>query len=222
MFFGTGPTDQPIVLSGLRTKNKQTATWQDKSKAVDFFDAKTDVWALLQQAGLNPDALTVTAEAPHWYHPGQSGVVRLGKNIVAQFGVLHPKILKDWDIDFAVVAFEIFIDNLPPLKAKKSSTKASLILNSLQPVTRDFAFVVANTVTSDAVLKAAKNVDKNLITAINLFDVYAGKGVAENHRSLAFSITLQPQTNTLTDADIDTVSKGIVSAVEKLGGQLRG
>lgn len=222
VFFGTGPNDQPMVLAGMRSGLKNTASWQDKGKAVDFFDAKEDVWSLLSQAGLNPDALTVSAEAPHWYHPGQSGAVRLGKNIVAQFGVLHPKILKDWDIDFPVTAFEIFIDSLPPLKAKKSSTKASLVLNALQPVTRDFAFVVANNVNSDAILKAAKNVDKNLITNVTLFDVYAGKGVAEDHRSLAFTVTLQPQSTTLTDAEIEGVSKNIVAAVEKAGGQLRG
>jgi phenylalanyl-tRNA synthetase beta chain len=222
VFFGTAPDQQPVVLSGLRCGQKSPSTWQEKARTVDFFDAKKDVWALLSAAGLNPDALTVSAEAPHWYHPGQSGAVRLGKNIVAQFGVLHPAVLKTWDIDFPVVAFEIFTDNLPPLKAKKSSTKASLVLNPLQPLTRDFAFVVANEISSDTVLKAAKNVDKNLIAAINLFDVYAGKGVADNHRSLAFSVTLQPQGNSLTDADIDGLSKNIIAAVEKVGGQLRG
>jgi phenylalanyl-tRNA synthetase beta chain len=222
IFFGTAPDQQPVVLSGLRCGQKAPSSWQEKTKPVDFFDAKKDVWALLSAAGLNPDALTVSAEASHWYHPGQSGAVRLGKNIVAQFGVLHPAVLKTWDIDFPVVAFEIFTDNLPPLKAKKSSTKASLVLNPLQAVTRDFAFVVANEISSETVLKAAKNVDKNLITAINLFDVYAGKGVADNHRSLAFSVTLQPQGNSLTDADIDGLSKNIIVAVEKVGGQLRG
>ena len=221
IFLGTGPKDQPVVLSGVRAKQKQSASWQDKGKPVDFFDAKEDVWSLLSQAGLNPDALTVSAEAPHWYHPGQSGAVRLGKNIVAQFGMIHPKILKDWGVDFPVAAFEVFIENLPPMKAKKTSTKASLVLNALQPVTRDFAFVVANTIQSDAVLKAAKNVDKNLITQVHLFDVYAGKGVAEDHRSLGFTVTLQPQQATLTDAEIEGVSKNIVAAVEKLGGQLR-
>jgi phenylalanyl-tRNA synthetase beta chain len=222
VFFGTAPDQQPVVLSGLRSGQKTPTNWQEKARPVDFFDAKRDVWSLLAQAGLNPDAFNVSAEAPHWYHPGQSGAIRLGKNIVAQFGVLHPSVLKSWDIDFPVVAFEIFTDNLPPLKGKKSSTKASLVLNPLQPVTRDFAFVVANSVTSDAVLKAAKNVDKNLIVAVNLFDVYAGKGVVENHRSLAFSVTLQPQGNTLTDAEIEGLSKNIIAAVEKAGGQLRG
>ncbi|MDB5478827.1 MAG: phenylalanine--tRNA ligase subunit beta, partial [Alphaproteobacteria bacterium] len=196
--------------------------WREPATPVDFFTAKADVWTLLQQAGLNPDVLTVSAEAPPWYHPGQSGAIRLGKNILAQFGVLHPQVLKQWDIDFPVAAFEIFTDNLPPAKAKKTSTKASLILNPLQPVTRDFAFVVSNDIAADMVLKAAKNVDKNLITNIALFDVYAGKGMAENHRSLAFTITLQPTNNTLTDAEIETVSKNIVTAVEKIGGQLRG
>lgn len=222
VFFGTGPNDQPLVLSGLRTGFRHAANWQEKGRAVDFFDAKEDVWALLAQAGLNPDALTVSAEAPSWYHPGQSGVVRLGKNIVAQFGVLHPRILGDWDLSSSAAAFEIFVDQLPGLKPKKSATKASLVLNALQPVTRDFAFVAANTLASDQILKAIRNADKTLITGVTLFDVYAGKGVADGHRSLAFTVTLQPQGATLTDAVIEGVSGQIVAAVEKLGGQLRG
>lgn len=221
VFFGTGPNDQPVVQSGIRC-GTSAASWQEKAKPVDFFTVKADVWALLQHAGLNPDTFSVSAEAAKWYHPGQSGVVRLGKNIVAQFGVLHPAVLKAWDIDFPVVAFEIFIDLLPSQKPKKTSTKASLTLNPLQPVTRDFAFVVANTVPADAILKAAKNVDKNLITDVMLFDVYAGKGVEDGHRSLAITVTLQPQGATLTDADIEGVSKNIVTAVQKAGGQLRG
>jgi len=221
IFFGTLPDQQPVVLSGLRS-GTHAASWQEKARPVDFFSVKADVFALLQQAGFNTDTFTISAEAPGWYHPGQSGAIRLGKNILAQFGVIHPRILKDWDIDVPVVAFEIFADNLPPLKAKKTSTKASLILNPLQPVTRDFAFVVANNVPADSILKAARNVDKNLITDIALFDVYAGKGVEPGHRSLAFTITLQPQNATLTDAEIEAVSKNVVAAVEKLGGQLRG
>lgn len=222
VFFGTTPDAQPVVLSGLRGNQARPASWTEKSRPVDFFTAKEDVFALLQQAGLNPDALSVSREAPPWYHPGQSSAVRLGKTILAQFGMLHPQILQDWEIDFPVAAFEIFTDALPPLKSKKASTKASLTLNPLQPVTRDFAFVVANDIPADAVLKAARNADKKLVTDIALFDVYAGKGMAENHRSLGFTVTLQPQGATLTDAEIEAVSKSIVTAVEKAGGQLRG
>ena len=220
VFFGTLPNEQPALLSGLRS-GFSAASWQDKPKAVDFFSAKADVFALLTHAGFNTDSFTLTKDAPQWYHPGQSAVIRLGKNVLAQFGVLHPKVVQDWGIDTPMAAFEIFTDAMPVLKAKKS-TKASLVLNPLQPVTRDFAFVVANTVPAESILKAARNTDKTLITDVTLFDVYAGKGVAEGQRSLAFTITLQSQNTTLTDAEIDSVSKNIVTAVEKLGGQLRG
>jgi phenylalanyl-tRNA synthetase beta chain len=221
VFFGTGPDQQPQMIGGIRTGNATATSWQQKAKPVDFFSIKEDVWALLAQAGLNPDAITISREAPSWYHPGQSGALRLGKNIVAQFGVIHPAILKSLDIGFSVAAFEIFTENLPPVKVGKSSTKPTLTLNPLQSVTRDFAFIVANDVPAETIIKAAKNVDKNLIVDVTLFDVYAGKGVAEGHRSLAFSVTLQPKDVTLTDKEIESLSQNIIMAVQKLGAQLR-
>lgn len=221
VFFGTNADEQPQMLSGIRTHVMRDKTWQHAAKAVDFFDAKEDVWALLRQAGLNPDTLLITTDAPNWYHPGQSATIRLGKNIIAYCGVIHPQILKERDCDFPIVAFELFLDNLPPA-SKKSATRNALKLSTLQPVTRDFAFVVANDVPSDTVIKAARNVDKNLITDVTLFDVYAGKGVTDGHRSLAFSVTLQPNDTTLTDAQIENISTQIIAAVQKLGGQLRG
>lgn len=220
IFFGTNPDQQPTMLSGIRC-GAQDKTWQGKDVALDFFTAKDDVWALLTQAGLSPDTLILTAEAPSWYHPGQSATLRLGKNVLAHFGVVHPAILQRRDIDFPVIAFEIFTNNLPPAKDKKSATRATLTLNPLQPVTRDFAFIVANDIAAETILKAARTVDKTLITDVRLFDVYAGRGVADNHRSLAFSVTLQPQDATLTDADIEGVTQKIIAAVQKAGGQLR-
>ncbi len=220
VYFDLLPDTQPVMLSGLRVGAKNPVSWQNKSQNVDFYDAKRDVWSLLQSVGLNPDNMPLTREAPPWYHPGQSGVLRLGKNILAQFGVVHPAILKAYDLP-AAVAFEIFTESLPPLKERKS-TRATLTLNPLQPVTRDFAFLVSNDLPAEQIVKAARNVDKNLIADVTIFDVYAGKGVEPGHRSLAFTVTLQPAGETLTDAAIENVSKNIVTAVTKLGAQLRG
>ena len=222
VFFGTGPDQQPMLLAGMRCGTMNDKTWQGAVRPVDFFAIKEDVWALLQAAGLNPDTMSLTRDAPGWYHPGQSARLLLGKNTLAQFGVVHPGVLKAFEVEFPVVAFEVFTDALPPLKAGKSATRSSLTLNPLQPLTRDFAFVVGNDVAADAVLKAARNVDKNLIVAATLFDVYEGKGVPDKHRSLAFSITVQPVEATLTDAQIETLSQGVIAAVQKLGGTLRG
>jgi phenylalanyl-tRNA synthetase beta chain len=220
VYFDLLPETQPVILSGVRSGAKTPASWQGKVQVVDFFDAKRDIWSLLQSVGLNPDNMPLTREAPRWYHPGRSGVLRLGKNIIAQFGELHPALVKQYDLN-AAVAFEIFTENLPPLKDKKSSTRATLTLNPLQSVTRDFAFTASNDIPAEAIIKAARNVDKNLIAEIAIFDVYAGKGVPENSRSLAFTVTLQPVGETLTDAAIEGVSKNIVDAVTKLGAVLR-
>ncbi len=222
VFFGTGPDQQPVHLSGIRSGAVHDKTWKDAAQPADFFSVKEDVWALLAQAGLNPETMQLTRDVPAWYHPGQAAQLVLGKNPVATFGVLHPGVLKDLDIAFPVAAFELFAEVLPPLKAKKSATRATLTLNSLQPLTRDFAFIVHKDVAADTVLKAARNVDKNRIVQVNLFDVYAGKGVPEDHRSLAFSITVQPVEATLTDVQIEELSQQVIQAVQKVGGQLRG
>jgi phenylalanyl-tRNA synthetase beta chain len=221
VFFGTGPDQQPVMLSGIRSNDMNGKTWQSATSQADFFSIKEDVWALLQTAGLNPDNMPLTREAPNWYHPGQSAALRLGKNMLAVFGVMHPGILNAMGIEFPVAAFEIFTENLPPLKSGKSATRATLTLNPLQPLNRDFAFIVSNDIPADAILKAARNVDKNLITDVRLFDVYSGKGMEQGHRSLAFSVTLQPVNATLTDVQIEEVSQKIIAAVQKSGGKLR-
>ncbi len=82
--------------------------------------------------------------------------------------------------------------------------------------------MVEDSVSADKVLRAAMSADKKLIAGTELFDVYAGKGVAEGHKSLAISVTLQPVEATLTDAEIETVAKAVVASVEKqTGGKLR-
>ena len=92
-----------------------------------------------------------------------------------------------------------------------------------QPVERDFAFIVDRSLPAETLLRAARAVDRQLVTAIRLFDVYEGKGLPEGKKSLAISVTLQPQDATLTDAEIDAFSQRLVAAVEKAtGGTLRG
>jgi phenylalanyl-tRNA synthetase beta chain len=221
VFFDTNPDQQPVLLSGLRCGLSTEKTWQSQAKNVDFYTVKEDVWALLSHAGLSPDAIQLTREAPSWYHPGQSATLRLGKNILAHFGVLHPGLLQRKDIAFPVVGFEIFIDALPSIKVRTSATRATLILHALQPVTRDFAFLLANDIPADQILKAARNVDKNKITSVRLFDVYTGKGVQEGYRSIAFSITIQPQEVALTDAQLDALGQDVIAAAQKAGATLR-
>ena len=100
--------------------------------------------------------------------------------------------------------------------------KPKLVLSDFQPVDRDFAFVVAEDVAAGDVLKAAQAAERQLITDVRLFDVYRGQGIAEGHKSLAISVSLQPQDKTLTDADIESISQKIIAEVKKkTGAELR-
>jgi phenylalanyl-tRNA synthetase beta chain len=146
--------------------------------------------------------------------------VRQGpKSVLATFGELHPRVLAALDLPAPVVAFEIRLDSIPEPKRRR---KAAPDLPSLQPLRRDFAFLVASSVTADAVLRAARGAERTLITAVSLFDVYAGDGVPAGQRSLAIEAVIQPRTASLTDVEIEAVCAKIVAAVAKTtGGVLR-
>jgi phenylalanyl-tRNA synthetase beta chain len=151
-------------------------------------------------------------------------VLRLGPTVVAQFGELHPRVLKRLDVKGPAVAFELFLDRVPQAKAKKDGGAARPMLEAspFQPVERDFAFVVDEATPAEKLIRAAKGADKALVANVGLFDVYAGPNLGAGKKSLALSVTLQPTERTLTDAEIEAVCAKIVAAVVKAtGGSLR-
>ena len=222
-FFGPEPGQQKLAVAGIRADGAGPRHWQVKRRPVDVFDAKADLLAVLAAAGLSADSVQVVAGGPSWYHPGRSGLCKLGNKVVAQFGELHPKVLADMGISVPVVGFEVFLDDLPLPKVKASKSRPALKASAFQPLDRDFAFVVDSNVAADALVRAAKGADKALITEVRVFDLYEGPGVDAGKKSVALSITLQPTVKTLTDQDIEAVSGQVVAAVAKAtGGQLRG
>ncbi|MBX9726916.1 MAG: phenylalanine--tRNA ligase subunit beta, partial [Rickettsiales bacterium] len=121
-------------------------------------------------------------------------------------------------IDFPVLAFEIHLDALPASKPQK---RKALTSSDFQAVTRDFAFVVDDTLASSELVKAVSAAEKTLLRAVTIFDVYTGKGVAEGKKSIALTVTLQADDRTLTDAEIEAVSKAIIASAMKIGAALR-
>lgn len=216
------PKGQADVAAGLRTGSTSERDWTKTSRPVDVFDAKADALALLEELGAPTQNLQVSTDAPSWYHPGRSGALRLGPNVLAWFGEIHPKVLREYDAKGPMVGFEIFVEKIPAPKAKKTQARPLLKLNNLQPVTRDFAFVVDQDVTSESLVRAARGGDKALITDISVFDEYAGKGIEDGKKSLAIAVTLTPTDATLTDEIIDAISGKIIASVDKhCGGVLR-
>jgi phenylalanyl-tRNA synthetase beta chain len=219
------PDGQSTVAAGLRNGNAVPRHWAAKPRATDAFDAKGDALALLSALGAPVENLQVSADAPGWYHPGRSGALRLGPTVIAWFGEIHPRILKELGVKGAAAGFEVFLDRVPQPKSKgkgAGSTRPLLKASPYQPVERDFAFAVASDVPAEKILRAAKGADKALIQAVTLFDAFEGGSLGEGKKSIAFSVTLQAPDRTLTEDDIAAAQQKIVAAVTKAtGGTLR-
>jgi phenylalanyl-tRNA synthetase beta chain len=139
--------------------------------------------------------------------------------VLATFGALHPRVLSAIDLPGPAAAFEIFLDAIAEPKRRKKSAPD---LPPFQPVRRDFAFLVDADVAADAVLKAARGAERNLIAGVTLFDVYEGEKVEPGRKSLAIEVVFQPRERTLTDAEIEAACAKVVAAVAKAtGGVLR-
>ncbi|MGE0108515.1 MAG: phenylalanine--tRNA ligase subunit beta [Bdellovibrionales bacterium] len=220
VFWGQKPEEQILSACALRagTTGKH---WAEETRKVDVYDAKADAQAALVAAGA-PDNMPVFDEAPSYYHPGRSGSFRLGKNLLGHFGELHPAVLESCGVQGPVVACELYLNEIP--QSRQTGTARNLLkLEPLQPVSRDFAFLMDEDALADKLLKAIRSADKTLISDVVIFDVYQGKGVEEGKKSVAVSVTLQPQGAALTEAALEGVSAKIVGAVTKAtGGVLRG
>jgi phenylalanyl-tRNA synthetase beta chain len=228
IFKGDRPEDQFTAASGVRRHLARSTGsgrhWSEPTKEVDAFDAKGDALAVLAAAGAPMQALQVVPGGPAWFHPGRSGTIQIGpQNVLGHFGELHPRALEALDAQGPVVAFEVVLERIPAPKAKPTRAKPVLDLSPLQPVERDFAFVVDRGVKAADVVRAAQNVDKKLITGVSVFDVYEGKGIDPGKKSIAIAVTLQPRDKTMTDEEIEALAGGIVAEVSKrTGGVLRG
>ena len=149
-----------------------------------------------------------------WWHPGRHGCICLGpKTVLAVFGEIHPKVLKEIDVKGPAVAFTIWPNSIPVPRNKKA-TRSALDLVDLQAVERDFAFIVDNKVGASDLVIAATGADKHLIQDVRVFDEFVGKELDAGKKSIALTVRLQPTEKTLTDAEIEDLSKKIIEKVK--------
>lgn len=225
-YSGARPEDQFMAAAGVRFGRSALSgsgrDWSGEAPAADVFAAKADASAALANLGFGQANVAVTREAPSWFHPGRSGALRLGpETVLGHFGEFHPDLLAKLGIDAPLTGFELYLDALPA--ARRKGTVKPLDASDLQPVRRDFAFLLDNDVDGADVVRAALSADRTLVSQVGVFDVFTGKGVPEGKKSLAIEVTLQPRDKTLTDAEIEMVAEKIVAAVKKAtGGELRG
>ncbi|MCK1540738.1 phenylalanine--tRNA ligase subunit beta [Bradyrhizobium sp. 147] len=227
LFRGDRPQDQFMAASGVRrgfaSSEGLGRHWSGSAQA-DVFDAKADALAVLAAAGAPMQALQIVAGGPGWLHPGRSGTIQIGpQNVLGYFGEMHPRALEALGADGPLIVFEVILDRIPESKKKPTRAKPAIELSAFQPVTRDFAFIVDRTVKAGDIVRAAQGVDKKLITGVNVFDVYEGKGIDDGKKSIAIAVTIQPREKTLTDQEIEAVAAKVVAEVaKKTDGTLRG
>ena len=221
--FVDGKAGQSQAACGLRVGGTAARHWAEARAGVDAYHAKADALAALEAAGVAAHSLRIGDDVPGWYHPGRAAALTLGPKPLARFGEVHPAMLERFDVRGPACAFEVLLDSVPARKAAKGASRPMLHLAALQPVERDFAFVVDEATPGAGLVAAARGADKSLIADVALFDVYRGPELGEGRKSVALCVTLQPREATLTDAEIEAVSARIVAAVRKAtGAVLRG
>ncbi|SEF53121.1 phenylalanyl-tRNA synthetase beta subunit [Thalassococcus halodurans] len=222
VFAGGEPGEQTLMLAGLLVGKTASKDVHGASRAVDVYDAKADAEALMSAMGA-PAKMQILRTGEAWWHPGRHGVMCLGpKKVLGIFGEVHPKVLQEMDVKGPAVAFTIWPAEIPMPK-KTVTTRPALKLSDLQPVERDFAFVVDADVQALDLVNAAAGADKALIEDVRVFDEFIGGSLGEGKKSLAITVRMQPKDTTLTEKEIEAVAGKIVEKVTKAtGGTLRG
>ncbi len=219
VFTGNKPGEQLTMIGAIKTGKYSRKNWIEKERNFDVFDIKNDVLRTLNEIGISNSKIAVSNKTKKWYHPGRSGLLSLGSSNgpeLAYFGEIHPSIIKKLDLRTDnVLGFEIFLDNIPQSRKKIRETKPQFIVSDFQKVVRDFAFVIDEKYSSGQVINLVRKVDTELIKDVKIFDIYQGGNIAPGKKSIAFNVTLEPKDKTLSDKEIEEVSKKIISKVQE-------
>jgi len=211
-------TDEELLqqqcISGVACGSRYPEQWDVKEQAIDFFDVKADVEALLQLAGIPYHFKPAEHEA---LHPGQTAAIFHNEKQIGLIGALHPKLIAELDLIAPVFLFELQLDDL----LAKQVTKFSAI-SKYPSVRRDLALLISQEFTWQDLLDCVwENVPDILIDA-QLFDVYQGKGIESGKKSLAMGLIFQAFSRNLTESEVDDVISQLLATFERrLNAELR-
>ncbi|PIZ32672.1 MAG: phenylalanine--tRNA ligase subunit beta [Alphaproteobacteria bacterium CG_4_10_14_0_8_um_filter_37_21] len=209
---------QNISLAGIRFNKTHDTHWAATPRIYDIFDTKADVLEALEAFNIKESSLQISINTPDYYHPKRSGCLMQGKKVIAYFGELHPKVLKNLNIKNPCLGFEILIHNLPNVKAKVTK---GVMFSQYQPVNRDFAFIMDKATPVSTLMNTIKKVDQNLIQDVLVFDVYEGDKLPADKKSIAIRIKVQSDDRTLTDDEMMNIQNKIISEASKMNALIR-
>lgn len=201
------------VATGISYGNISGDNWNSNKKNLDVFDIKEDLMQILDALNTPINNLSYEKIENKIFHPGKSSSLRIGKNIIANFGELNPILLKSMNIENIVMSFEIFTDPLGQFQSKKKSTIAAFDNNPFQMVERDFAFLFPESIKADEIISKIKKIDKKLINKVSIFDVYEGEKIEIDTKSIGIRVLLQPFEKTFNDEEIESLSAQIIDVI---------
>ncbi len=204
---GTGATQVPMI-GGVITGQIAASGWDKTERPVDFYDLKGDVETLIQMSHQRDSIRFEACEHPA-LHPGQSARMVVEGEEVGIMGQLHPSLLKSMDVSGHVYLFQIRQDALMTLKVPCAQP-----ISKYPEVQRDLAFVVEESVSSQSLIDAVFSVDSDILTAVELFDVYRGQGVESNQKSIALTMRVQHAERTLQDEEVDALVVNVLKAAK--------
>jgi phenylalanyl-tRNA synthetase beta chain len=191
---------ETLTLSGLIYGSVQPEQWAAEARAFDFYDAKAHVESLFAQP------LRYVVEQHPALHPGQSARIYLGQQAIGWLGKLHPQWQQQYGLTSACYLFE-----LDAAAALATQVPAYSEVSKFLPVRRDLAMIVDQNVSAQAMIDAIISEQIPQLQTLKLFDVYQGKGVPENKKSLAFLVLMQDTCKTMVDEEVDTIVARILN-----------
>ena len=216
-YHGTLEAHTEVVrLAGLATGSVVQEQWGQKPEAVDFFDIKADVEAILSLACDLSEIRFAPTEHPA-LQPGQAAEIRRGDAVIGVLGKLHPRLARDYDFKRGVYLFELDAE-----KALASVAPAAEVISKYPAIRRDIAIVVDDKVSADELVAAVSESAPELIRDVRIFDIYRGDKIEAGRKSVAIGLILQETSRTLTDDDADTAMAAAIAKLEdKFAANLR-
>jgi len=224
--FEKGRCFQPLAGSTLANETESLAAvacgsllpkhWKEETRGLDFFDIKGDIESLLMLTG-DTEAFEFSVSGHPALHPGRSARLLHAGQTVGYLGQLHPAVQQALDIDETVYLFELKLSCITTASLPQYQS-----FSRFPETRRDLAIVVSQDITASRMLKVARTAAGPLLKKLELFDDYRGKNIPMNKKSLAFGLTLQHSSRTLTDAEVEEVVESVMVALgQHLGAVLR-
>jgi len=206
---------QEPAFAGLVMGSVKPEQWGEKTRSIDFYDVKADIESIFALTGMN----VLFKQGLHpALHPGQTAeIYKQDGALLGFFGMLHPTLEKHFGFESVVFLFEF---KLNQLKIKQQSVFTPL--SKFPSVRRDLALLVKNDVSAHEVIECIKSIEASNLKEVNIFDIYQGKGIEEGFKSVALSLHLQNDAQTLTDLVVDDTVKSVLATLTyKISAKLR-